>query len=79
MRNMSDCRGCVREDSTSIADHLSYCQYCNRNDNQEFHKDLYEFDTYCNLNTCRYNENGKCTNEEKRKECLDVSRKVLCL
>lgn len=33
----------------------------------------------CGLNTCRYNKNGKCTNEEKRKECLDVSRKVLCL
>ena len=31
-----------------------------------------------NLTTCRYNENGKCTNEEKRKECVDVSRKVLC-
>ena len=33
----------------------------------------------CNLTTCRYNENGKCTNEEKRKECVEVSRKVLCL
>ena len=32
----------------------------------------------CNLTTCRYNENGKCTNEEKRKECVEVSRKVLC-
>ena len=32
----------------------------------------------CNLITCRYNENGKCTNEEKRKECVEVSRKVLC-
>ena len=32
----------------------------------------------CNLKTCRYNENGKCTNEEKRKVCLEVSRKVLC-
>lgn len=35
--------------------------------------------TNCNLTTCRYNKNGKCTNEEKRKECVDVSRKVLCL
>ncbi len=33
----------------------------------------------CNLTTCRYNKDGKCTNEEKRKECVDVSRKVLCL
>ena len=32
----------------------------------------------CNLTTCRYNKNGKCTNEEKRKECVEVSRKVLC-
>lgn len=33
----------------------------------------------CNLNTFRYNADGKCTNEEKREECVDVSRKVLCL
>ena len=32
----------------------------------------------CNLTTCRYNTDGKCTNEEKRKECVEVSRKVLC-
>ena len=32
----------------------------------------------CNLTTCRYNADGKCTNEEKRKECIEVSRKVLC-
>ena len=32
----------------------------------------------CNLTTCRYNKDGKCTNEEKRKECVEVSRKVLC-
>ena len=35
--------------------------------------------TNCNLTTCRYNENGKCTNEEKRKECVEVSKLVLCL
>ena len=34
--------------------------------------------TNCNLTTCRYNENGKCANEEKRKECVEASRKVLC-
>lgn len=33
----------------------------------------------CNLTTCRYNQDGKCTNEDKRKECVEVSRKVLCL
>lgn len=33
----------------------------------------------CNLTTCRYNADGKCTNKEKREECVDVARKVLCL
>ena len=33
----------------------------------------------CNLTSCRYNADGKCTNEEKRKECVEVSRKVLCI
>lgn len=28
----------------------------------------------CNLITCRYNENGKCTNEEKRKCCESSSQ-----
>ena len=31
----------------------------------------------CRLDTCRYNENGKCTNKEKRKECVEVAEKVL--
>ena len=33
----------------------------------------------CNLTTCRYNEDGKCTNEENRKECIEVASAVLCL
>ena len=33
----------------------------------------------CNLTTCRYKKSGTCTNEEKRKECVEVSKKVLCL
>lgn len=33
----------------------------------------------CNLTTCRYNHNGACQNEEKREECVEVSKKVLCL
>ena len=32
----------------------------------------------CNLTSCRYNAYGKCTNKEKREECVEVSRKVLC-
>lgn len=31
-----------------------------------------------NLTTCRHNQSGKCTNEEKRKECVEVSKRVLC-
>ena len=33
----------------------------------------------CNLTTCRYNQSGTCTNKEKRKECVEVSERVLCL
>ena len=33
----------------------------------------------CNLTTCRYNADGKCTNEEERKECVRVSKAVLCI
>lgn len=31
----------------------------------------------CNLTSCRYNKDNKCTNDEKRTECVEVSRKVL--
>lgn len=33
----------------------------------------------CNLTSCRYNADGKCTNDEKRKECIEVCEKVLCI
>ena len=33
----------------------------------------------CNLTTCRYNADGKCTNEEKREECVRVSKAVLLI
>jgi len=33
----------------------------------------------CNLATCRYNHNGIRQNEDKRRECIEVSRLVLCL
>ncbi len=36
-------------------------------------------DSRCNLTTCRHNQSGICTNEEKRKECVEVSKRVLCL
>lgn len=31
----------------------------------------------CNLTTCRYNKDNKCTNNEKRTECVEVSGKVI--
>ena len=42
-------------------------------------KDKYENKANCNLTTCRYNADGKCTNEEKRKECVRVSKAVLLI
>lgn len=33
----------------------------------------------CNLITCHYNQFGTCTNEKKRQERVEVSKKVLCL
>lgn len=33
----------------------------------------------CNLTTCRYNKDRKCTNEENRKECVEAASKVLCI
>ncbi len=36
-------------------------------------------DNKCNFSICRYNHNGACQNEEKRKECVGVSKLVLCL
>lgn len=33
----------------------------------------------CSLTFCRYNTDRECTNDEKRKECVEVSRKVLCI
>lgn len=33
----------------------------------------------CNLTFCRYNADGKCINDEKKKECIEVSEKVLCI
>lgn len=33
----------------------------------------------CHLASCRYNRNSICQNEDKRKECVDVSKLVLCL
>lgn len=33
----------------------------------------------CNLTTCRYNKDGKCANDGKRKECARVSKAVLII
>lgn len=42
-------------------------------------KGTYMNNNNCNLITCRYNQSGNCMNEEKRKECVEVSKRVLCL
>lgn len=51
---------------------MSIQEFCNRINNAS---DLIA----CNLQTCRYNQDGICQNEEKRTECIGVSLKVLCL
>lgn len=33
----------------------------------------------CNFTSCQFNADGICENEEAREECVDMSRKVLCL
>ena len=33
----------------------------------------------CNLTFCRYNTYRECTNDKERKECVEASRKVLCI
>ena len=57
----------------------------NEADMQKFYECFYKQEPIepnnkkCNLTFCRYNADGKCTNEEKREECVEVSRKVLCI
>lgn len=34
---------------------------------------------YCNFSPCRYHAYGKCTDAENRKECVAVSKAVLCI
>lgn len=46
---------------------------------REEYKEKFINKKMCNLTTCRYNQTSTCTNEEKRKECVEVSEKVLCL
>lgn len=45
---------------------------------ERYTRDFFE-SMCCDLKTCRYNVAGICENEEKRKECIEVSRKVLCM
>lgn len=50
-----------------------------RNMEREEYKEKFIKSKCCNLTTCRYNQSGTCTNEEKRKECVEVSKRVLRL
>ena len=42
-------------------------------------KDKCENKANCNLTTCRYNADRKCTNEGKREECVRVSSAVMII
>ena len=35
--------------------------------------------TKCNLSSCRYNKCGNCIDNKNRKECVTVSKAVLCI
>ena len=54
-------------------------------DRQKFYECFYKQEPIepnnkkCNLASCRYNADGKCANDEKRKECIEVCEKVLCM
>lgn len=45
---------------------------------EDYRKKFFE-SMYCNFRVCMYNKNGKCYNADKRKECVEISRKVLCM
>ncbi len=53
----------------------------NEADRQKFYECFYKQEPIepnnkiCNLTFCRYNADGKCTNEEKREECVEVAEK----
>jgi hypothetical protein len=55
----------------------------NEADRQKFYEFFYKQEPIepnnkkCNLTFCRYNTDRECTNDDKRKECAEVSRKVL--
>ena len=55
----------------------------NEADRQAFYECFYKQEPIepnnkkCNLTFCRYNTDRECTNDDKRKECAEVSRKVL--
>ena len=53
-------------------DNIPFCEWVDNVNNAYANKK-------CNLTSCRYNADGKCTNEEKREECVEVSGKVLCI
>lgn len=57
----------------------------NEADRQKFYECFYKQEPIepnnkkCNLTFCRYNADGKCTDDEKRKECIEDCEKVLCM
>lgn len=45
---------------------------------EDYRKSFFE-SMCCNFTVCIYNTDGKCSNTDKRKECVEISRKVLCM
>nr|DAF90624.1 MAG TPA: hypothetical protein [Siphoviridae sp. ctGDt6] len=54
-------------------------------DRQSYYECLYKQEPIeannkiCNLTFCQYNTDRECTNDKARKECVEVSRKILCI
>lgn len=72
-----DCCFTLEDEPVIVAD--------NEADRQKFYECFYKQEPIepnnkkCNLTFCRYNTDRECTNDEKRKECAEASRKVLCI
>lgn len=62
-----------------------YIMVDNKADRQKFYERLYKQEPIepnykkCNFTSCRYNADGECVNDKGRKECIEVSEKVLCI
>lgn len=62
---------------------ISIQEVLQKADRQSFYEYLYKQEPIepnnkkCNMTFCRYNVDSKCTNDEKRKECIESSKDKL--